>query len=167
MKNMLLKQTRLTHIPHFGLVSLALSLFLGFFGLTTAGLAQNSSPNPGLPVIELKTGIYRLQVEVAATPQARQTGLMYRTVMAQNAGMLFIFEQKAGHCFWMSNTKIPLSIAFIGDDSKIVNIEEMQADTTNNHCPKAPIRFALEMNQKWFAERALGPGTLIQGLPKN
>ncbi|MCE7506638.1 DUF192 domain-containing protein [Polynucleobacter sp. IMCC30063] len=167
MKNMLLKQTRLTHIPHFGLVTLALSLFLGFFGLTTAGLAQNSSPNPGLPVIELKTGIYRLQVEVAATPQARQTGLMYRTVMAQNAGMLFIFEQKAGHCFWMSNTKIPLSIAFIGDDSKIVNIEEMQADTTNNHCPKAPIRFALEMNQKWFAERALGPGTLIQGLPKN
>ncbi|WP_370634773.1 DUF192 domain-containing protein [Polynucleobacter sp. IMCC 30228] len=164
---MLLKQTRLTHIPHFGLVTLALSLFLGFFGLTTAGLAQNSSPNPGLPVIELKTGIYRLQVEVAATPQARQTGLMYRTVMAQNAGMLFIFEQKAGHCFWMSNTKIPLSIAFIGDDSKIVNIEEMQADTTNNHCPKAPIRFALEMNQKWFAERALGPGTLIQGLPKN
>ena len=167
MKNMLLKQTRLTHIPHFGLVTLALSLFLGFFGLTTAGLAQNSSPNPGLPVIELKTGIYRLQVEVAATPQARQTGLMYRTVMAQNAGMLFIFDQKAGHCFWMSNTKIPLAIAFIGDDSKIVNIEEMQADTTNNHCPKAPIRFALEMNQKWFAERALGPGTLIQGLPKN
>lgn len=167
MKNSVLKIYLVTPKPPFGLLALGLSLFLGLLSLTPAGLAQTSSPNPGLPVIELKTGIYRLQVEVAATPQARQTGLMYRTVMAQNAGMLFIFEQKAGHCFWMSNTKIPLSIAFIGDDSKIVNIEEMQADTTNNHCPKAPIRFALEMNQKWFTERALGPGTLIQGLPKN
>jgi uncharacterized membrane protein (UPF0127 family) len=167
MKNSVLKINHVTPKPRFGLLALGLGLFLGLLSLTPAGLAQTSSPNPGLPVIELKTGIYRLQVEVAATPQARQTGLMYRTVMAQNAGMLFIFEQKAGHCFWMSNTKIPLSIAFIGDDSKIVNIEEMQADTTNNHCPKAPIRFALEMNQKWFAERALGPGTLIQGLPKN
>jgi uncharacterized membrane protein (UPF0127 family) len=167
MKNSVLKISRETLRPHFGLLALGLSLFLGLLSLMPAGLAQTSSPNPGLPVIELKTGIYRLQVEVAATPQARQTGLMYRTVMAQNAGMLFIFDQKAGHCFWMSNTKIPLAIAFIGDDSKIVNIEEMEADTTNNHCPKAPIRFALEMNQKWFAERALGPGTLIQGLPKN
>jgi len=167
MKNSILKINHVTPKPRFGLLALGLGLFLGLLSLTPAGLAQTSSPNLGLPVIELKTGIYRLQVEVAATPQARQTGLMYRTVMAQNAGMLFIFEQKAGHCFWMSNTKIPLSIAFIGDDSKIVNIEEMQADTTNNHCPKAPIRFALEMNQKWFAERALGPGTLIQGLPKN
>jgi len=167
MKNSVLKINHVTPKPRFGLLALGLGLFLGLLSLTPAGLAQTSSPNPVLPVIELKTGIYRLQVEVAATPQARQTGLMYRTVMAQNAGMLFIFEQKAGHCFWMSNTKIPLSIAFIGDDSKIVNIEEMQADTTNNHCPKAPIRFALEMNQKWFAERALGPGTLIQGLPKN
>ena len=167
MKNSVLQINHVTPKPRFGLLALGLGLFLGLLSLTPAGLAQTSSPNPGLPVIELKTGIYRLQVEVAATPQARQTGLMYRTVMAQNAGMLFIFEQKAGHCFWMSNTKIPLSIAFIGDDSKIVNIEEMQADTTNNHCPKAPSRFALEMNQKWFAERALGPGTLIHGLPKN
>ena len=167
MKNSVLKINRVTPQPHFGVWALGLCLFLGLLSLPTASFAQNGSPNPGLPIIELKTGIYRLQVEVAATHQARQTGLMYRTVMAQNAGMLFIFEQKAGHCFWMSNTKIPLSIAFIGDDSKIVNIEEMQAETTNNHCPKAPIRFALEMNKKWFSERALGPGTLIQGLPKN
>ena len=166
MKNSVLKISRETLRPHFGLLALGLSLFLGLLSLMPAGLAQTSSTNPGLPVIELKTGIYRLQVEVAATPQARQTGLMYRTVMAQNAGMLFIFDQKAGHCFWMS-IQNSTRHCFYWDDSKIVNIEEMQADTTNNHCPKAPIRFALEMNQKWFAERALGPGTLIQGLPKN
>jgi len=66
----------------------------------------------------------------------------------------------------MKNTKLPLSIAFIADDGKIVNIEEMQADTTNNHCPKAPIRYALEMNKGWFSERVIVPGNVIQGLPK-
>ena len=119
-----------------------------------------------LAVIELKTGIYRIQAEVADTPETRQTGLMNRSAMPNNSGMLFIFDEKATHCFWMRNTKIPLAIAFIGDDGKIINIEEMQANTENNHCPKAYVRFALEMNQKWFSDRALGPGTVIQGLPK-
>jgi uncharacterized membrane protein (UPF0127 family) len=123
--------------------------------------------NTGLPTIELKTGIYRIQAELANTPKAREVGLMNRTSMPTNSGMLFVFEQKAGHCFWMNNTKIPLSIAFIADDGKIVNIEEMQAETTNNHCPKAAIRYALEMNKQWFLDRAIVPGTIITGLPKN
>ena len=122
--------------------------------------------NAGLPTVELKTGIYRIQAELADTPKAREVGLMNRTSMPTNSGMLFIFEQKAGHCFWMSNTKIPLSIAFIADDGKIVNIEEMQAQTTNNHCPQAPVRYALEMNKQWFSERVIVPGMVIQGLPK-
>lgn len=122
--------------------------------------------NTGLPTIELKTGIYRIQAELADTPKAREIGLMNRTSMPTNSGMLFIFEQKAGHCFWMSNTKIPLSIAFIADDGKIVNIEEMQAQTTNNHCPQAPVRYALEMNKQWFSERVIVPGMVVQGLPK-
>lgn len=122
--------------------------------------------NVGLPTIELKTGIYRIQAEVADTPKAREIGLMNRTSMPANSGMLFIFEQKAGHCFWMNNTKIPLSIAFIADDGKIVNIEEMQAETTNNHCPKAAVRYALEMNKQWFSERVIVPGAVVTGLPK-
>jgi uncharacterized membrane protein (UPF0127 family) len=122
--------------------------------------------NVGLSTIELKTGIYRIQAELADTPKAREVGLMNRTSMPTNSGMLFVFEQKAGHCFWMNNTKIPLSIAFIADDGKIVNIEEMQAETTNNHCPKAAVRYALEMNKQWFSERVIVPGTVIQGLPK-
>ena len=123
--------------------------------------------NAGLPTIELKTGIYRIQAELADTPKAREVGLMNRTSMPTNSGMLFLFEQKAGHCFWMNNTKIPLSIAFIADDGKIVNIEEMQAETTNNHCPKATVRYALEMNRQWFSERVIAPRAVIQGLPKN
>jgi len=122
--------------------------------------------NTGLPTIELKTGMYRIQAELADTPQAREVGLMNRTSMPTNSGMLFVFEQKAGNCFWMKNTKIPLSIAFIADDGKIVNIEEMQADTTNNHCPTAPIRYALEMNKQWFAERVITSGMTVTGLPK-
>jgi hypothetical protein len=128
--------------------------------------SASAQQNIGLPTIELKTGIYRIQAELANTPKAREVGLMNRTSMPTNSGMLFIFEQKAGHCFWMNNTKIPLSIAFIADDGKIVNIEEMQAHTTNNHCPKAAVRYALEMNKQWFSERVIVPGTVIQGLPK-
>ncbi|QWD98212.1 DUF192 domain-containing protein [Polynucleobacter sp. MG-5-Ahmo-C2] len=122
--------------------------------------------NTGLPTVELRTGIYRIQAEIADTPESRQTGLMNRTGMPTNSGMLFIFEEKAGHCFWMFSTKIPLAIAFISDDGKIVNIEEMQAGTTNNHCPKAPIRYALEMNKRWFSDRVIAPGSVMSGLPK-
>ena len=133
-----------------------------FFG-TSLALAQ---VNVGLPTIELKTGIYRIQAELADTPKAREVGLMNRTSIPTNSGMLFVFEEKAGHCFWMNNTKIPLSIAFIADDGRIVNIEEMQAETLNSHCPKATIRYALEMNKQWFSERVIVPGSLISGLPR-
>jgi uncharacterized membrane protein (UPF0127 family) len=136
------------------------------FALLISSSLAFAQVNAGLPTVELKTGIYRIQAEIADTPERRQTGLMNRTSMPMNSGMLFVFEEKAGHCFWMFNTKISLSIAFIADDGKIVNIEEMQAETTNNHCPKAAVRYALEMNKQWFSERVIVPGTIIQGLPK-
>ena len=141
------------------------SFIAGLLALT-AGLSLAQNTNTSLPIIELKTGIYRIQAEVASTPQARQVGLMNRTSMPTDSGMLFIFDQKATHCFWMSNTKIPLAIAFLTDDGKIVNIEEMQAETLNNHCPKVPVRYALEMSRQWFSQRAIGPGSVIQGLPR-
>ena len=128
--------------------------------------SANAQLNIGLRTIQMKVGIYSIQAEVADSPDLREVGLMNRTSLPTNSGMLFIFEPKAGNCFWMKNTKLPLSIAFIADDGKIVNIEEMQADTTNNHCPKAPIRYALEMNKGWFSERVIVPGNTIQGLPK-
>ncbi|MFZ9351856.1 MAG: DUF192 domain-containing protein [Polynucleobacter sp.] len=132
------------------------------FILTENAAAQG----PSLPIIELKAGMYRIEAELADTPAARQTGLMYRTFMPTNTGMLFVFPEKAIHCFWMRNTKLPLTIAFIDDDGKIVNLSDMEPETQNNHCPRGPVRFALEMNQKWFTQRALGPGTVITGLPK-
>ncbi len=118
-----------------------------------------------LPVVSLSAGMYVIRAEVAADQQSRQQGLMYRKSMPANAGMLFVFEQKAGHCFWMKNTELPLSIAFLADDGTIVNIEDMRPHSEDNHCPKAAIRYALEMNQGWFAQKGIKAGAKIGGLP--
>lgn len=120
----------------------------------------------GLPVTSLTAGMYAIQAEVASTPEARQQGLMYRKTMPAGNGMLFVFEEKAGHCFWMKNTELPLSIAFLADDGTIVNIEDMQPHSESNHCPKAAVRYALEMNKGWFAQKGIKAGAKIGGLPR-
>jgi uncharacterized protein len=139
-------------------MKIATILFLAFFSAFT-----QAEP---LPSTTLQAGMYQIQVEIASNSSSREVGLMYRTYLPADDGMLFIFENKAGHCFWMRNTKIPLSIAFIADDGKIVNIEDMKAMTENNHCPVAPIRYALEMNQGWFAKKGISAGYVINGLPR-
>ncbi|MBF6992102.1 MULTISPECIES: DUF192 domain-containing protein [Cupriavidus] len=128
-----------------------------------AGQAQAQA---ALPVVPLTAGMYAIHAEVAATPAAREQGLMYRKSMPVNSGMLFVFEQKAGHCFWMRNTELPLSIAFLADDGTIVNIEDMAPRTESNHCPKTAIRYALEMNQGWFTQKGIRAGAKIGGLPQ-
>ena len=132
----------------------------------TSFLAINSAFAQALPSINLQAGIYKIQAEVASTPASRQLGLMHRVYLPINDGMLFVFENKATHCFWMRNTKIPLAIAFISDDGKIINIEEMKPMSDDNHCPTAPIRYALEMNQGWFSQKGLGTGNVILGIPR-
>ena len=124
-----------------------------------------SGPQAPLPGVRLTAGMYIIQAEVALAPEERATGLMFRKEMASNAGMLFGFEQSALHCFWMSNTLLPLSIAFLADDGSIVNIADMKPQTTESHCAAKPVRFALEMNQGWFAKRGFKPGSRLQGGP--
>lgn len=139
-------------------------LAAGAAALTSfASLAQAQS---ALPVIPLTAGMYAIQAEVAASPEARERGLMYRKTMPANAGMLFVFDEKAGHCFWMKNTNLPLSIAFLADDGSIVNIEDMAPQSEDNHCPRAAVRYALEMNKGWFAQKGIKPGAKIGGLPQ-
>ena len=132
----------------------------------TSFWAINSAFAQALPSINLQAGIYKIQAEVASTPASRQLGLMHRVYLPVNDGMLFVFENKATHCFWMRNTKIPLAIAFISDDGKIINIEEMKPMSDDNHCPTAPIRYALEMNQGWFSQKGLSAGNVISGIPR-
>ncbi|MGC7411299.1 DUF192 domain-containing protein [Pandoraea pneumonica] len=138
-----------------------------FMALAPATAAAQQIKQPGdFPTVQLSAGMFLIKAEVAANEADREQGLMYRTKMAPNAGMLFVFEQRAMNCFWMRNTNLPLSIAFLRDDGTIVNIEDMAPQTDDNHCPKEPIRYALEMNQGWFKTKNLTAGTKISGLPR-
>jgi uncharacterized membrane protein (UPF0127 family) len=125
------------------------------------GPADRPAPNPTLPIVEIRAGLHVVRAEVAADGPTRMRGLMMRERLGPNEGMLFVFEQKAGHCFWMRNTLIPLSIAFVEDDGTIVNIADMQPHSEQSHCPVRPVRYALEMEQGWFARKGLKPGSVL------
>jgi uncharacterized protein len=118
-----------------------------------------------LPTIPLGAGIHNIRAQVAQTDDQRMTGLMHRPSMPTNEGMLFIFPEPSKQCFWMKNTLLPLSTAFVADDGTIVNIEDMQPQTLNSHCSKQPVRYVLEMNQGWFAKRGIKPGYKLSGEP--
>ncbi|CAB3647337.1 DUF192 domain-containing protein [Paraburkholderia rhynchosiae] len=126
-----------------------------------AGAKQPSE----FPRAKLTAGMFVIDAAVAANDADREQGLMYRTSLAPNEGMLFVFNENAVHCFWMKNTLIPLSIAFIRADGTVTDIDEMQAETTSNHCPKNNGVYALEMSKGWFTSKGIKPGMKIQGLP--
>jgi uncharacterized membrane protein (UPF0127 family) len=133
-------------------------------GKTTA---QQDAPQAMLlPTTELSIGQQSVHAEVAATEASRQRGLMYRQLLPNNQGMLFVFDEAAVQCFWMKNTPLPLSIAFIDARGMIANITDMQAQSTDVHCPAGPIRYALEMKQGWFTEHHIGAGLPVAGLPR-
>lgn len=118
------------------------------------------------PVVSLNAGIHVIKAEVAATEAQRQQGLMHREKMGTNEGMVFLFGAPAGVCMWMKNTLIPLSVAFIDETGKILNIEDMEPQTMDSHCAKKPATYALEMNRGWFKQRNIKPGSMIDGLPR-
>lgn len=130
-----------------------------------AQLAPAGQPQLDLPRTTLSIGMHRIDTQLATQPEQRQIGLMHRTAMPQHEGMLFVFEQPAVQCFWMRNTLIPLSAAFLDDEGRIVNIEDMKPQTEDSHCSKKPVRFVLEMNQGWFAKKGLSAGSRIGGEP--
>ena len=127
-----------------------------------AAFAQDM-PQLNLERIKLAAGMHRLDVQVAATPEQRQVGLMFRKDMPQHEGMIFIFDQPAQQCFWMKNTLLPLSTAFIADDGTIVNIEDMKPLVLDSHCSAKPVRYVLEMNKGWFAKKGVQAGSKLQG----
>mgnify|MGYP003333614901 CR=1 FL=1 len=144
-----------------------LSLIAGLSAIAFAAGAQAQQvPQPTLPIAPLSAGIYVIQAEVASTPMQQQIGLMGRTALSSNGGMLFIFDASSLHCMWMRNTLLPLSVAFIDDNGSITNIEDMAPKTENTHCAVRPARYALEMSKGWFAKRGIKPGTTIEGLKK-
>lgn len=142
------------------------ALGMAFGLLLTGSLASaqsNPAPQMGLARTTLTAGMHRLDVQLAQTPDQRQIGLMWRKDMPVHEGMLFVFEQATTQCFWMRNTLIPLTAAFVEDDGTIVNLADMQPQTDDSHCSSKPVRFVLEMNQGWFAKRQIKPGFKLGG----
>lgn len=124
--------------------------------------AATATAQDRLPRIILKAGKHRIEAEVAATGAHHERGLMYRTSMPKDHGMLFEFEAPGIYCFWMRNTLIPLTVAFMDASGRIIGLTDMQPRDEHSHCPPAPVHRALEMNQGWFAEHGVNVGDVIQ-----
>ncbi|MCS7258553.1 MAG: DUF192 domain-containing protein [candidate division WOR-3 bacterium] len=126
-----------------------------------------SKPNSYSKKISIGLGNKKIQVEVADTPEKRFYGLMDREFLGENEGMLFVFETSGIYSFWMKNTKIPLSIAFITDNGIITEIYEMiPYEEKISYKPSTPVRYALEMNRGWFFRNGIKAGDVVYGLPK-
>lgn len=141
---------------------------LAFAALTLlASVASAQDSAQQLRSIPLTAGMHVIQAEVAQTDRERAIGLMHRKTMPTNNGMLFVFDDAQPQCFWMRNTLLPLSIAFIADDGSIVNIADMKPLDETSHCSTKPVRFALEMNQGWFTKKGIKAGAKLKGQPFN
>lgn len=143
------------------LAALCLTALLG----SAAPAHADGKPQLDLPRTELRAGMYRIDAQVAQTFGQRQTGLMHREQMPAHEGMLFVFEQPARQCFWMKDTLLPLTAAFVADDGSIVNLADMQPLSEASHCSAKPVRYVLEMNQGWFAQKNLKAGARLTGKP--
>jgi uncharacterized membrane protein (UPF0127 family) len=119
-----------------------------------------------LPIVQLNAGMHVVRAELAADFGTRMQGLMHRRSLAPNSGMLFVFDEVSVHCMWMKNTFIPLSVAFVDTGGTITNIADMTPHSEESHCATRPARFALEMDQGWFAKRGIKPGMKLGGLDK-
>jgi len=147
---------KLTKLGSLGrMVALVLSLLSAGTQSATAQM---------LPVKRLTAGMHVITAEIAANDAARTKGLMFRESLEPNHGMLFVFEQANVQCFWMKNTKIPLSIAFIKANGIITNIADMAPMTENSHCSTEPVLYTLEMEEGWFAKHGISAGKSIGGL---
>jgi len=133
--------------------------------LGSATLFAQDAPQLTLQRTTLNAGMHQITAQVALTPQQRQIGLMHRKDMPQPEGMLFIFEESSVQCFWMKNTLLPLTAAFVADDGTIVNLVDMKPQTTDSHCSTKPVRYVLEMNQGWFAKKGIQAGARLGGAP--
>jgi uncharacterized membrane protein (UPF0127 family) len=130
-------------------------------------LSAASGPAFGqLPTLELSAGIHLIRAEVANTFDSRARGLMFRKSLGANTGMLFVFPDVSPHCMWMKNTYVPLSVAFMDERGTIVSVHDMKPHDETSHCAAKPARFALEMNQGWFAQKGITAGARISGLEK-
>lgn len=145
--------------------TMVLSTVLAAAALGLSSAHAQMGPQPKLETVELTAGMHVVHAELAITPAQQATGMMFRQEMAGNEGMLFVNSDSAQRCFWMRNTLIPLTIAFIADDGTVINLADMAPRSEASHCSTKPARYALEMRQGWFAKRGLKAGLKLRGGP--
>lgn len=141
----------------------ALAIAALFVFLASSQVSAQEVPQMNLQHTRLSAGMYVIDAQVALTPEQREIGLMMRKEMPQHEGMIFVFEQASQQCFWMKNTLLPLTAAFVADDGTIVNLADMKPQTTDSHCSTQPVRYVLEMNKGWFAKKGIKPGSKLGG----
>jgi uncharacterized protein len=134
-----------------------------FFCAVTGASALRAAD---LPTMDLSIAGHRLVAEIAATTDTRTVGLMNRFSLKPDHGMLFVFAAPQPLAFWMRNTYVPLSIAFIAADGRILNIEDMAPRTDDTHPSRGGALYALEMKKGWFADHKINVGDRVQGLEK-
>jgi uncharacterized membrane protein (UPF0127 family) len=149
--------------PMSSIASWVRRAFLALIASIGAAGAWPQDQPQSLAATTLKVGMHSIRAQLAITPMQRQIGLMHRREMPSHEGMLFVFDEPSQQCFWMRNTLIPLTIAFLADDGTVVNLADMKPQSDDSHCSAKPVRYALEMNQGWFAKRGIKPGTRISG----
>jgi uncharacterized membrane protein (UPF0127 family) len=157
-----LSASKLRQNPSMNYFAICLVTFATLLG--QASHAQNK-PQLDLPRIQITAGMYLIDTQVAANNEQRAIGLMHRPQMPTSEGMLFVFEQASEQCFWMKNTLLPLTAAFVDEDGTIVNLADMKPLTTDSHCSAKPVRYVLEMNQGWFVKKGIKPGFKLIGKP--
>ncbi|MBY0438351.1 MAG: DUF192 domain-containing protein [Burkholderiales bacterium] len=138
---------------------------LAAFAVAGGAMAQGQG-QPKLPIVPLTVGKHVLAAEIAANPDTRARGLMFRYELKENEAMLFVFPSPQRMSFWMKNTPLPLSIAFIDAQGVILNIRDMMPFTTDGHPSEGEALYALEVNRGWFAQRGIKAGDRVQGLDK-
>jgi len=134
--------------------------------LAMACLAAGQAFADPLLTFPLSIRGHRIRDELADTPESRMTGLMGRRSLAQDTGMLFVFDRPAPQAMWMKNTFIPLSVAFIAADGRILNIEDMSPQTEDVHQSAGAVLYALEMERGWFARKGIGAGDRVEGVAR-
>jgi len=121
----------------------------------------------GFHTAQIQIGTETLEVELAETPQQQAKGLRFRQTLDENDGMLFVFPAPQRVSFWMKDASIPLSIAFIQSDGKIIQIRPMQPyDETPVPSLSDTVAYALLVNQGWFERHGIAAGTVIEDLPR-
>ncbi|MEX1118155.1 MAG: DUF192 domain-containing protein [Terrimicrobiaceae bacterium] len=134
--------------------------------LLPAVLLAKEMAQPPLPTITLKLGAHSLRAEVADEAHEQVMGLMFRETLEDDAGMLFVMPRVAPAAFWMKNTPLPLSIAYISPAGVILEIHDLEPHVEKPVRSRFPnIAYALEVRRGWFSDKEILPGTKIAGLP--